>query len=272
MFTNVEIIYPKLLPVEKKREISHNLFAQVHNKIFSGIDEDKFYKIVVAPDSKLTKIKIYYDKNQDPLGYTSFHVYEIKLDKVPIVSVMSEMAMFPNVCGKNKAFQFYAVETLKYKLLHPLVPMYAIETVLNPELYKKASQFLLYFYPKHNIKTPEYIIRLIQKTAQHFSWNVHEKEGAYVRKTDWIFRDKSRALVGNPHNPHLNYFKTLVPDNQQGYALVICTPITVVNVSVALFRRRFYLIFKKLKHIQKLMMKFLHGLWLKIASLIRLKI
>ena len=72
--------YPKKLSCQATEALTDELYS-VQQQVFTGVSREAFQKYAICPDSYLTKVYVLRDTDKNAVGYFTFHVYEVEIER-----------------------------------------------------------------------------------------------------------------------------------------------------------------------------------------------
>lgn len=248
------IINPKIMAEEARKKLAWQVFSEAHVRIFAEPGFDEFYKTVFTPSTYSSTIILYAHDNKF-IGYTTFQVFQIKLDKEESFIIMCEMG----ISDTEEKFIIHhpshliVKEVSKFAMQHLSAKIYIIDALVSPFLYRRACNMLQEIYPRENIEFPETMLKVINQAANHFHWEIEQKQNAIVRHhLKWrLHQNYLECVPLHKLDNNSNFYKKLVPKCASGDGLVIIIPVTLFNVMFS---------------IKKTLALFLHHKWNKFIK------
>ena len=228
---------PGRLDAAAKQELEDELY-DLHSRIFRGVDKAAFVKYVVDSKAEHTWIQLYRGEDGALGGYLAVHIYEREIDGRMTAIVRGETGTLRKYRGANLIGGFFAERVLRYRVAHPLRPVYLLGSLVHPSSYAQLARYADDVWPREGVETPAEILGLMETLGEAFGLDRVDPENALVRKVGWQTIDSrgDRAYWERCDRPGVQFFLRENPGYEEGHGLLTLAPLTLGAVTRGIAR------------------------------------
>lgn len=232
-----ETIVPGRLGAAAKQELEDELY-DLHSRIFRGVDKAAFVKYVVDSKAEQTWIQLYRGEDGALGGYLAVHIYEREIDGRMTAIVRGETGTLRKYRGANLIGGFFAERVVRYRVAHPLRPVYLLGSLVHPSSYAQLARYADDVWPREGVETPAEILGLMETLGEAFGLDRVDPANALVRKVGWQTIDSrgDRAYWERCDRPGVQFFLRENPGYEEGHGLLTLAPLTVGAVTRGIAR------------------------------------
>jgi len=230
--TAAETIVPGALDATAKERFEDELY-DLHRRIFRGVDKAAFVRYVVDSKAEHTWIQLYRGEDGALGGYLAVHIYEREIDGRTTAIVRGETGMLREHRGANVIGSFFTERVLRYRVAHPLRPLYFLGSLVHPSSYAQLARYADEVWPREGVETPAEIRGLMDTLGEAFGLDRVDPENALVRKVGWQTIDSrgDRAYWERCERPGVQFFLRENPGYEEGHGLLTLVPLTLGGVA-----------------------------------------
>lgn len=226
--TYSEVIHLDTYPADQKAPLTDELY-DTHIQIFKGVDKEQFAKYVVYSKAQHNWIKVFRNRGDAVVGYTTVHIFEVELQGATVAVFRMEAGLLRNYRGGGSPRSFIMKQVLKYALKHPRRKLFTLSTLVHPSSYLVLAGTAPTIYPHPDYEPPQHIQELIFRLADEFELEAVEGGGPYTRKVGWITEQLPRETAFWKNNPRklVQFFLEMNPGYTEGDGLLTVIPVTI---------------------------------------------
>lgn len=227
-----ETIDPNLLGKEEKGRFIRELY-EVQCQIFQGVDINGFTSYIIRPDAVRTRVKIFRNDLQKPVGYYAIHLFEMRSNGAEITAIFrAEAGLIRAYRRKHATLSFALAEYCRYKCLHPGRKVYYLGTLVHPSSYHSLFRNCYELYPTYRCETPSNILRFMYDMAKNLGIEPTCRDNPLIVQVGWIVRNEREDLAFWSHcdKPDVKFFLRANPGYHEGEGLLTLVPITWKNL------------------------------------------
>lgn len=237
-----EIVDPKALSVEKRQQLTDELYA-VHTQIFAGVDRESFARYVVDSSAEVTEILRHRNAAGEVVGYHAMHLFERHLNGRPTTVLRAEAGLLRDYRGGNASASFGLRFALRHLARRPGRPAYYLGSLVHPSSYGFLARYMPGLWPRAGAVTPPELLEFMNDLATEFGLPRVKEEDPLVRQVGWrtIESDVERDYWLRSDKPAARFFIDVNPDFAAGHGLVTLVPLTTRSLGGmlgAIVRRR----------------------------------
>ena len=116
---------------------------------------------------------------------------------------------------------------MKYKLSHPEEELIHFSFVSTPDKYKFLAHLSNTIYPKPDSEVPKHILSMVNALKDNNNWTSCPTHPMLIGG-QLLSKHRPKAEV-RTDDLLSNYYRSLNPDNTEGYALLVCIPLNLKN-------------------------------------------
>lgn len=232
-----EVVVPRTLDADAKRRFEDELY-DLHARIFRGVDKAAFVKYVVDSKAEHTWIQLYRGDDGELGGYLAVHIYEREVGGRLTAIVRSEVGTLREYRGANVIGRFFFDRVLRYRLAHPLRPLYLLGSLVHPSSYSAIARHTDDVWPREGAETPSEILELMNQLGDAFGLERVDPENPLVRKVGWQTIDSrsDRAFWERCERPGVQFFLRANPGYEDGNGLLTLAPATLGAITRGIAR------------------------------------
>ena len=235
-----ELVVPAALDATAKKQLADDLY-DLNRRIFRGVERASFEKCVFDARAAQTWIQLYRDEGGALGGYVALHVYERELGGKTAAIVRGQTGTLREHRGANLVTGFVAERVLRYRLAHPLRPLYFFGLLIHPSSYRLIARHVDDVWPRQGAETPAEVREIMAELGSGFGYERAAPGNALVRQTGWQTIDSrsDRAYWERCEQPSVQFFLRANPGYQEGHGLLVMAPITLGVITSAIARYAF---------------------------------
>lgn len=232
-----ETVVPKTLEAVAKQQLEDELY-DLHRRIFRGVDKAAFVKYVVDSAAEHTWIQLYRGEDGALGGYLAVHIYERKIAGRMTAIVRGETGTLRRYRGANLVGGFFADRVLRYRVAHPLRPLYLLGALVHPSSYAQLARYAGGVWPREGVEMPAEIRGLMEALGEAFGLERVDPGNALVREVGWQTIDSrgDRAYWERCERPGVQFFRRENPGYEEGHGLLTLVPLTLGTVTRGIAR------------------------------------
>ena len=224
---HTDTLYPAKMSNTDKNHLTDRLFT-IHKEIFEGVSKEQFRKYVIEPDSRLTRIRVYKDREGNEVGYLSFQVFETgKRRRDPLV-VRTEVGFLPNFRRYNITLPTLIKDAVKYQLSTLGRKAYFLATPVHPTPYRLGLAQLPEVWPRPDQPTPESIQAVFNQLTNALKIQKSETGSRFTCKVGWKVKESQvlKDRIMSRKDPVTRFYLEHNPDYTEGNGLLMLVPLT----------------------------------------------
>lgn len=218
---------------------------EVHNRIFAGLDEAAFVRYVFRPGADATGVRAYLAPDGQIVGYAAVHRYSKYISNRRVIVFRAEAGLLPRYRAHGRTFWFFAIELLRYRLLHPTERIFYLGMLVHPSSYLVFARYFRDVCPRRGHAIPARTQQLMWDLADSFGVPPVDSSDPMLRLVGWRTR-YSKPYWQQTEDLDVAYFRERNPGYRGGHGLVVLVPMTLANLVRAMLlyaftqlRRRF---------------------------------
>ena len=251
ILTTSETIDPSSLGKEEKKRFIQELYL-VQEQIFQGVDMERFSSYILRPNAVRTKVKIFRNDQQEPVGYHALHLFEMKPSGDEITAIFrAEAGLLRPYRRKHSTLSLAFSEFFRYKCFHPSRKAYYLGTLVHPSSYHLVFRHCYEMYPTYNRETPPDILRLMCDMAKNFGIGPTCRDNPLIVQAGWRVRNDREDLEfwSQSDKPDVKFFLKTNPGYREGEGLLTLVPIKWKNLLWLLIHWRIEMCRRKLRNL-----------------------
>jgi hypothetical protein len=234
-----EIVCVDSLSAAKRAKLAQELF-HLNQRIFAGVEQEEFERVVIQPPARWTRIQIIRSSDGGAaVGYCAVHLFEMVLSAGTYAVFRAQAGILPAYRGEGSTFAFGFREAIRYKLLHPLQRVYFFCTPIHPSSFHLLSRQFHEIYPNHREPTPPVIQALMGHLANAFGECRVHSDDPDILQVGWITLDSTEETTfwQMSSDRDVQFFLKVNPGYRQGHGVCTLVPLTFGNLLYAWLRR-----------------------------------
>lgn len=251
IITTSETIDPSCLGKEEKKRLIRELYV-VQQQIFQGVDMERFSSYILRPNAVRTKVKIFRNDQQEPVGYHAVHLFEMRPSGAETTAIFrAEAGLLPAYRRKHSTISLAFYEFFRYKCLHPGRKVYYLGTLVHPSSYHLVFRHCYEMYPTYRRETPPDILRSMCDLAKDLGIGPVCRDNPLIVQVGWRVRNDREDLEFWSHceKPDVNFFLKTNPGYREGEGLLTLAPINWKNLLWLLIHWRIEVCWRKLRNL-----------------------
>ena len=255
LYTRSQVIVPSDLHEATRRSFGRALF-RAHRQIFECDDFEEFYRYVLKTRGQRTRIEVYYNQDDEVVGYCSMHLFDRDLGGRATRVHRIETGLLPAYRGRALCANFLAREFASSFLSAPRKEHYFFGCLVHPSSYCGLSRHVDRIWPHPERATPPELVAFIHSLADDFGLPSVTGLDPLVRKVGWITREPPSAQERwrRSTDPRVKLYLRNNPDYRSGLGMSTLIPITPWGIVSGFSRNTLYKLRRRL-----------HRLWCQIS-------
>lgn len=218
-------------------------------QIFDHVPIKEFKYYVTDSQADKTYLRLYYNSDQELVGFFALHVFDLKEEKRKTLVFRAQAGLIQEYRRSRINMYFSLFIILRYRIAHPFSKIYCFLAILSPSMYGVIAKYLKHCTPRYDSKATDHEKKLIARLKKKFNF---EKEGStefWISPNNWISRssDNETSFWQNSTNPHIQFYLRNNPEYYKGSGLMTLVPFSWKNIIFSSLKVSQYILKKKFK-------------------------
>jgi hypothetical protein len=188
---------------------------------------------VLRSGAERTRIRVFRRADGAMVGYAAVHRHPMTVLGRRVTVFRAQAGLLPEYRAHGATFLFCVLELLRYRLRHPLAPVFYLGALVHPSSYLVFVRHFAGVHPRRDCEIPHSTYRLMVAMADGFGVPPVDPSDPLVRRDGWVTR-QAKPFWETTADPDVVFFRNRNPGYRQGHGLVVLVPMSLSNLLRAL--------------------------------------